>query len=487
MTAITHPSLKDAERIALTNDRLGALKALRELKAEEPRPALGLEWSVAVMMAFDAGDDTLSRHFARQLAEEVPDDYRIWQLLGQAEIQVANGAGAVAAFQKALELAPNNPDVLLELGRAQGLHGELDAARTTLRRAVAISPMDHRALEHLAMIENFTDEPGLLDKLKTAQANAFLAEPDVRASLQYGLTQAYTKTGDVDQAWNSIKKGNKALASLQPGYKIDRYEWEVDRQIELFGKSLYPAKPKSRQGKGVVLVLGVPRSGTTLIERILAAHPKVKPAGENRIFWLAAQSVSGKSNEDVRDFVRDGDMNGMGQIYLDLMQERVGEFDFVTDKSLRNELRLGLIRAALPAAKVIWVRRNPLDTAWSCYRTRFAEGNPWSNTPQNTVRFIAGYEKLMRHWQGIYGKDMMQVDFDGFVMDPEPGIAQMLKFLELPKADLSQFHEQDGTVATASFAQVRQPVNQKGIGKWQPFDAYMQPFRDAIQEAGLAE
>ena len=227
----------------------------------------------------------------------------------------------------------------------------------------------------------------------------------------------------------------------------------------------------------VILVLGVPRSGTTLVERMLSAHSLCCSAGENKALWLVSKYL-GAPNADARRKLQDAAMAAKrASWYQDMLIERAGRRGIVVDKSLRNEMRLGLILSMLPDARVIWCRRNPADTAWSCYRTRFAEGNIWSNDFGDIADFMTVYEGLMRHWQKLFGSRFYELDFESFVRNSQKEVRALLSFCHLPDEPVEQrFFQQKTPVSTASLYQVRQAVNTAGCGAWKRYEPYLQPM-----------
>ena len=488
MNAQQNHHLAKAESAGARGDRAAMLAAIEALLSQTPIPALGEGWVVACMLAHEGGDDGAAVACAEHLQAQNAADPRAMQLLAQALMRFGKADEAAIYYKRALDMGGADQDNLYyEYARSLAQKGDLAKASEVLDALVARCPDHAAAWENLAGLKRFSASDPQIAVLKTQRAKAFLATADVRASFAAAQAKAYDGMGEIDKAWSCLSDGARAAREIVAPFDPDAYDAYVDQLITSYAASCFAPmrENKNEEGPPVILILGVPRSGTTLIERVLGAHSLCVSAGENKALWLVSQLLGGPGEPAIGQ-LQDPDMRDLFRSrYLKMLHDRAGGPGVVTDKSLRNETRLGLAARLLPAIRVIWCRRGVMDTAFSCLKTRFAEGNAWSYTPEHIARFIAGYEKIMTHWQHGLGAHLYTLDFDAFVENPDEECAKLLGFCGLPFEPVHKsFVAHGGNISTASLAQVREPINKKGRGAWRRYESHLGPLRAALRAVG---
>jgi hypothetical protein len=313
-------------------------------------------------------------------------------------------------------------------------------------------------------------------------------EPDspyqTRLALSFALGKAYLDMGDGERAFARLREGNRLQRAI-----ID-YNPDVDERRFAETTAVFSADTVSRlAGRGhpsirPIFVFGMPRSGTTMVEQMLAAHPLVHGAGEPLHLCGVAEAPGLPA--------RVGDLApaafaAMGRRYLDLVGAGVPDELRIVDKMPLNFLHAGLISLILPRARMIHCRRNPLDTCLSCYSLRFARGQEFSYDLGELGRFYRLYDALLAHWRRVLPPEsFLDVEYEALVTDTENELQKVLDFCLLPwDARCLRFHEAGRRVTSASLVQVRSPVYTKSIGRAQRFRSWLSELEVALGELAV--
>jgi hypothetical protein len=280
--------------------------------------------------------------------------------------------------------------------------------------------------------------------------------------------------------------GANAIRRASLSFDVVAAEWRLDRIARTFDAPRLAAlggfgHPSDRP----IFIVGMPRSGTTLVEQILSAHPQVHGAGEIPILpnWLAAsRGQGGAPYPDWGLTMTGADCANIGQIYLDALPAVPPPKTRITDKWVDNFEHLGLIHACLPNAVIIHCQRDPRDTCLSAFGIRFIEGQPYSYDLAELGRFWRAYDRLMAHWRAVLPPGrMLEAPYEAVVEDVEGWARRLIAHCGLEWDDAClRFYESGRQVYSASFAQVRRPIYTASVGRWRPFARHLGPLLDAL-------
>ena len=469
-----------------------------------------------------AGDWAAAAGTLRTVLAQWPDLADTWYNLGRMQRRCGEPEAALASYARALELGLDGPEeahlnrgviyaddlqraelAQIELQRALALNpnylpawlnlanlhedrGEREAARLAYERALALQPDHPEALARLAnasIIER-ADDP-LISRLRTALA-ATGTQWDPRAELGFALGRALDAVGEYADAWRAYRTANSAsrMSALAAGERYDRaaYSRQIDAIIETFAtpQSQSAAPPPSPQP---IFICGMFRSGSTLVEQILAAHPQVQRGGELPLLPAIVQEHFQPYPQACRslDAAR---TSAAATAYLQGLQRIHPGAQYVTDKRPDNFHHIGLIKAMLPQARIVHTRRNALDNALSIWFLHLDHAMAYATDLGDITHHIGEYQRLMRHWHTVYSQDLIDVDYESLVRSPETEVRRLLDALELPwEPACLEFHRQRSLVKTASVWQVREPLHRRSVGRWQNYATELEPWRQALTEA----
>jgi tetratricopeptide (TPR) repeat protein len=396
-------------------------------------------------------------------------------------------AGAIELYRKSLARRPQFADGWNNLGAALAEQGDLDAARDAYQRAVEVDPT--RAAYHRNLASSKRFEPGdpqlaLMEGL--AQNLASVPERE-RVDLQFALGKAYADLKQHDRSFQHLLTGN-ALKRAQIAYDEGEALGYMERIRAVFSPELLRAKAGCGDSARVpVFIVGMPRSGTTLIEQIIASHPKAVGAGElfdldNIVQSLACSNGSLRFPEIVATMSGE-ELRQIGARYVVATTAHAPTAERIADKMPWNFHFTGLIRLALPNARIIHARRDPVDTCLSCFSILFdGDGNRYTYDLGELGRFYRAYNSLIAYWRSVLPPGVMiEVHYEDVVDDLEGQARQIIAHcgLEWDEACLA-FHKTRRPVRTSSVAQVRQPIYQSSVGRWRPYRDHLRPLLDAL-------
>ncbi len=417
-----------------------------------------------------------------------PGFVEAWRHLTSVLLDADRCEEAIAASNRLLSLLPDDADALFGKGAGFIMLGKLADARACLERAVALAPKKARYYRNLAMIRRFEEgDPFLRIMEDLAQDMTSLSEEDQK-ELHFSLTKAYMDLNQRERAFRHLRDGN-ALKRRTINYDERATLSEIERIATIFTPELIAAKTGFGDPSPLpVFILGMPRSGTSLAEQILASHPKVFGAGEISEFKDAVASCCrphGKSASFPDGVAAWGEreLRCIGRKYIESIIPLAPNSQRITDKLPDNFRFIGLIRLALPNAKIIHCRRDPLDTCLSCFTKLFEGALDFSYDLAELGRYYRAYQQLMDHWRQVLPEGtMLELDYEAVVADLEGQARRLLDYcgLEWDPACLA-FHQTQRPVRTASAAQVRQPIYRSSVGRWQPYRHLLAPLLEALE------
>jgi len=379
---------------------------------------------------------------------------------------------AVAHYERAVVLRPDYADAYNNLGNTLALQGKFDEASARFGRAISIRPAYAEA--HFNRSEIKTFGPGDPDE---AALEALAASNDLPADkmpyIHFALAKALEDRGDSGRAFEHLRKGNE-LKRSQIHYDEAAVLKFFQRVAEVFTSRLFDRfRGAGDPSLAPIFVLGMPRSGSTLIEQILASHPQIHGAGELTDLGMAASAVLNELGGRVPypDCLPDLDathLRRMGEFYLSRLPIPATGKVRIVDKLPDNFFYIGLIRLILPNAKIIHTLRNPIDTCVSCYSKLFASGQTFSYDLAELGRFYLSYRELMAHWRTVLPPGaMLEVAYENVVDNLEGEARRLIDYCGLAWDDSClSFHKTSRPVKTASAAQVRKPLFRTSLERW---------------------
>ena len=399
---------------------------------------------------------------------------------------------ALIWLQRSVVLAPEVAAARRDLGIAQLFLGLVERAREQLQAAIDLDPTCPRVLPTLVELTPIARFPAEAARLAQVLEDLALKVdqlgPDEQSDLFLAIGRARDDAGIAGEAFEAFRRAN-ALRRSRVEFDSD----VSDQRLAAIQATFTPALMTRLEGQGdpsrrPIFIFGMPRSGTTLVEQIIAAHPRVRAVGETMAMLdiiASARGPDGAIYPHWAPALSGPNCEGLGQAYLATLPALSPGQTKTTDKRLENIEHLGLIHLALPNAALIHCLRDPRDTLFSCFATSFVGGQPWSYDLEDIGRYWAAQDRLVGYWKSVLpAKAILTVSYEALVDDLEAGAREIIAHcgLDWDPACLA-FHKADNVVRSASAAQVRRPIYSASIGRWRPYEAYLAPL---FQRLGLS-
>jgi tetratricopeptide (TPR) repeat protein len=408
----------------------------------------------------------------RKLLALRPNDAAAHNGLGRALKRQGRIEEAVASYRRAIDLRPDFPDAQVNLGAALRELGRFVEAEAAQRQVLRSAP-DARAWFELSHCRKFAeaDRP-LVCEIGAALENPGLSDQD-RSLLHFASGKICDDLADYSAAIGHFDKANR-LGAGDAQFDAQEFSAAVDWLIDAFPKPS-PQDQAASDSQLPLLIVGMPRSGTTLVEQILASHPQVAAGGELD-FWLQNSGWVGKQCIAALDPVA---ARKVADDYLALLAGIGPTARRVTDKMPHNFLFLGLVHHLFPAARILHCRRDPRDTALSIYFTRFAQGHDFAFRRADIVAYYRQYRRLMAHWRAVLPPGrMLELDYESLI-GGEDAIRALVAFCGLEWDEACRdFHHTARPVATAAAWQVRQPLYRSSVGRWRHYEPWLGELRE---------
>jgi len=497
--------------------------------APDYAPALN---NLAVMYAFRREPAKAAPLYKRAL-EHAPNNPDTLNNYGAALEELRRHEAALETLYKALGFAPNYAPAHANVAKTLFSMERFDSALYHADKAIELHPRMRDAYDvkgqilmalgrrddalalFRSMLSLFSDQGAILQRMANAKRYsaddpdaAFLEERashllgDTNAKtgtgVRFALGKLYDDLGRYDEAFEAYAKANDAVAEAHP------YDEATDRRRHEGNYELYtedfvaymsenPPGYHTEGGVGPIFIVGMPRSGTTLTESMIASHSAVHPGGEMRLMPMLLSQNRFEEHEDgtLVDGVPRIDLTKfkkLGQDYWALAQKEAGRMAWVTDKMPANYMNVGLIFAMLPAAKVIHCRRHPLDTCLSNYMQSFGELQPFSAKLDWLARRYRLYTELMAFWETRFPGRVLTLNYEDTIADPKAQMERALAHIGLPWEDaVLEPHKLRRGVRTASVAQVREPIYDRSIGRWKHYRAHLGPLIEGLEALARTE
>ena len=384
---------------------------------------------------------------------------------------------AIDFYEKAIEIKPNYPEAFNNIGNAFQDLGKPGEAIKAYEQAIAIKPDYALALQHLSVLKTFSANDPQIAQLEKLLSTPGLKDSD-QCYVSYALAKAQEDLGNWQEAYGYLKKGG-ALRKKALNYTIEQDERvfsSVKNTAESLAQQTVPAETNKIENIPV-FVLGMPRSGTTLIEQIISCHSQVHGAGElDFLADLATSTILGNSNTNTEELERIRDK------YLRELKTLSKERKYVIDKHPQNFFFIGLIRKILPEAKIVHVTRSAQATCWSNFKTYFSSDDlGYTCDLSDVVAYYKLYQDLMAFWDRLYGKEIYRLNYDSLVANQGTETKNLLEFIGLNwEEECLSPHQNKRIVQTASQQQVRQKVYTGSSEEWRKFEAFIEGAFDEL-------
>jgi tetratricopeptide (TPR) repeat protein len=408
-------------------------------------------------------------------------DYALAHLsLAAALRRQGRAAEAETSCQAALALEPNSVAALSVLGELRADQGRFIEAEEIFQRSIAIDPSFPFPYFSIATHRKMS----AADSTWLAGTQALLEKPLTlrhEITLRYALGKYFDDVKVYDTAFGHYRQANELTKRYGVHYDRMKLTRRIDTIIGRFDVALLRRRGKESNASELpVFIVGMPRSGTTLTEQILASHPSVFGAGE-LIFWqtaFAAHEAATRTNQTMGPSSDTGLIARMAADYLDRLTAMSDRALRVVDKMPQNFMNLGLIHAAFPNAKIIHLRRHPIDTCLSIYFQYFSHLHPYANDLEDLAHFYGEYVRLMDHWRSVLPEgSLLEVPYEALIEDQEGWTRRMLDFIGLPWDDKClDFHRTERVVTTLSKWQVRQKIHSASAGRWKNYQPFVGPL-----------
>jgi len=465
----------EAQRLTGLGKKSEAREVLHDMLSLK---ATGAFWGGVARQLYGLSDLSGAEKAARKFQKGCPDDANAALGLSMILADAGKLRDALSFASKATKSQPDNPVAHYCMGLVLSRDNKIEAALRRFRKAVDIKPDYTEAIEYIAYLGKGEPEQGGLQAIDDVLASNTHAGQPGEAALWYSRAALLERGGNYDDAFDAYEEG-ALLMRAQSSFEFAAMEQYVERLKSSFSESFFSANKKHvYPNKSLIFIVGVPRSGTTLMETAIAAHSKVSTAGETTLVNLATMPYGSFEPVDLARISAELERGGnpwqdMGLALKKSYADRVGRGRRVTEKNLGLHFLLGAISMIASKAPIIYCVRDPAATAWSCFKTRFRSGNEWSYDFDSIVRYQDLYSDLMRHWQeSLPGSPIVEVHYEDLVSRPEEVIPEVISHagLKFEHRCLTP-HEAQMPVMTASMAEVRQPIHTASISGWRRFES----------------
>lgn len=479
---------REALRLMQAKDWPNALTQIERALVAQPAVALLHINRAQCLMALGRRAEACAAAAAAE--RQAPADALLADAAGSIYSFSGDQRRALQAYERAVALAPDDARFIFNRATVRRFLGQLEAAEVDYDRVIALRPNDFEAYKNRSDLRTQTAARNHLLELERVAARGFADWPG-EVQIRYSLAKEYE---DIDEY-------AKSFAQLQLGAKKRREHLRYDVAndvatvgwiIDAFRAPPFPPSPDCSRD-APIFVVGLPRSGTTLVDRILGSHTRVESGGELNDFALALVDAvrrdSGGAQLARRELVARSahlDFAALGHEYLRrarIVVPGVGRF---TDKMPLNYLYCGLIRRALPNAKIIHLTRHPMAAGYAMYKTLFKDGYPFSYDLNDIGRYYIGYRRLMAHWQAVMPGAIHELNYERLVADQLGETRKLLEFCDLEWQDAClDFHRNAAATTTASASQIRRPMYDSSVSQWRHYSTQLAVLGDQLSAAGI--
>ena len=452
--------------LELLNDDRSAFEVYRLALGLNPRSAKA-HASIAKLLLANGDAESAAKGFRAAIeCGEVTSEIHI--CMAQALIALDQEEEATEHLRAAISIDPNTADAHAMLAYRDQTKGNFDAARIHFLRSTEIQP--EQAVSYYGLVQSkriTTEDEQLVLRMQSALVSDSLSGTD-RMILQFSLGKALTDLGDYEAAMHSYDEGNRLAFQVRLGGKPfprERYSDILRQTANTYTQEFFDLnRAHGSASNQPIFIVGMMRSGTTLVDQILSSHAEVGAMGE-RDFWLQQPSIDW--DPATAATIQDS--------FLNLQRQAVPDRPFITDKTPQNYQVLGLIHAMFPLAKIIHVTRTPIDNAFSIYTTAYDRSPDFAHDQGNIAFAYRAYEEIMNHWRTVIpGKNMIEISYENLIANHDEVVRDLIDACHLNWDTSCLRHETNkNIVKTPSLWQVRQPIYGSSVGKWRHFEPWL--------------
>lgn len=445
-------------------------------------------WAHLAKLNVGEGRITAAESALREVRRVQPNDPMVIELTGTVLNSLGEYEAAELFFERAHEMSPQNPSALMNLGNVRVFLGKIDDAVALFKRAIDLEPNSAQCHWGLANSAKAKDDT----HIKTMQGLISSGRQSKRSQgfLHYAIGKENEDLGNWPEAFSAFTQGARARRET-----VEFNEADETAMFEAI-KETYTAQwlancPAGAEDPAPIFVLGQPRTGTTLIERVITSHSQVYSAGELQQFGLAVRRASRHADPkrfSKELFIAAATVNPaeIGNMYLRSTAKLRDKSPFFVDKLPVNYLNIPLILAALPKAKIVHLVRGPMDACFASFKQLFADAYLHSYDQSEMARHHARYRDLMAHFRQEFPGRIVDISYEDTARDLEPNARKLINALKLDWEDAClNFHESSSGVATASSVQVREPAHTRSIGRWRRYETELLPMMGELTRLGV--
>ena len=462
---------------------LKAESIYRQILQTDPNHPVALH--LLGVIAHQVEENIVAEEFIAKAIEINPEYAEAYSNLGNVLRKLGRTEDAVKSYQRALSLRSDMPEALTNLGNALRDLGQLDKATKYYRKAISLDADYSAAHSNLSSCQEhhvYSDEIRAMEELFDRSEKS----SSTRLDTAFGLGKAFEDLGRYNEAFDFYVEGNKIKRSTF-SYSVRDDELFVVRSKSVFNRELYRGvKNAGYKSRAPIFILGMPRSGTSLVEQILSAHKEISAAGElpyiRKLCFPSDKDGKGGNSypENVIHYTRE-DIRLLGSKYAKQLKARAPKAKNITDKMPGNFLAIGFIKLILPNARIIHCARNPADTCASIFKMNFAAGLPYAYDQIEIARYYNLYSDIMKHWHTVFPGYIFDLHYEDLVSGQEEQSKRLIDYcgLDWDSACLD-FHKTDRPVATASSTQVRRPIYKSSVQSWKQYEKQLAPLLEAL-------
>jgi len=466
-------------------DRDNAFKAFASVTKLQPNH--GAAWAHLAKLFMNDGQVNRADVALTEAVKHESGNPVVQDLMGAVYTTMGEYGLAGECFEKALQGQPDHPPFMINLANNHIYNGRIEDAEELLQKVIAIQPNVPQAHWSLAGSRRATDDAHIEDMRRLLETER--AQPRMQAFYHYAIGKELEDLQRWDEAFEAFEAGARA--------RRQTVEYDEDAEQEMFAyledniTEDWVASGTGHDTSAPIFVLGQPRTGTTLIERIIGSHSEVHSAGELQQFSLALRRLS--NHKDPRRFSAeffaaslDLDSAKVGGLYLESCKRMRGDKERFIDKLPQNYLLIPFILKALPNAKIVHLTRDPMDACFASYKQLFADAYLHSYDLEEMARHHCRYRHLMDVWRSRFPGRFFDIAYEDTVLDLEGRARDLIDYLGLPWEDAClRFHERSEAVSTASAVQVREPVHTRSLGRWRKYEQQLAPMKKILADHGL--